>query len=75
MIYNTTSSVRTETADEWYHVGRCFYYLREAIQCHAVSALEWLDHVDSPEEVSPCQQGSGCCGHSDVLNNFVERHD
>ncbi|KAE9988997.1 hypothetical protein EG328_003313 [Venturia inaequalis] len=51
IVYNTTSSTGTETGDAegWGHLGHCFNYVRDAIRCHADSAMEWPDVVTLPD--------------------------
>lgn len=70
IIYNTTSTLHTESAKDWNHVGRCFYYLREAIRCHADSTLEWPDDANKNNvQFGRAHQG---CRRFDVLDDFVE---
>lgn len=78
IIYNSTSPTGTETAEAegWGHLGHCFYYMREAIRCHADSALEWPDYVDLPDGSSHRQERTPHlgCKRIDVLDNFVKEH-
>lgn len=76
IIYNTTSSVGTETAEAegWSHLGHCFTYLRDAIRCHADSTLEWPDIITLPNGSSYHQPKTTLlgCKRIDVLERFVE---
>lgn len=76
IVYNTTSSTGTETGDAegWGHLGHCFNYVRDAIRCHADSAMEWPDVVTLPDGGKLFQPKTPLmgCRRFDVLEKFVE---
>ncbi|KAK7189675.1 hypothetical protein DPSP01_005738 [Paraphaeosphaeria sporulosa] len=65
---------QNRTWTDWYHLGHCFNYLRQAIRCTVDTTLEFPPGNHTAKEHMATRTGNRQCRDISVLDEFVEQN-